>query len=186
MIARTSMNPLLTAGKRVLSRAVALLLTWACLSPAAQAADVYKWTDANGQVHFGDRMPGTTPGQKMDIKAPPPPAPAAIVQPRVSPTVAPPRAAGPAGRVAPLLTPVQKEASVPADPSQVRPGCQALIDQIAKVKAGMNWQSLYQQFEATCPGIGYECNNHRSRPEKNQCVWVKRTGGNVLQTNNHP
>lgn len=191
IIARTdhcphAMNLRFAPGNRVLPACMALLLAWAVLSPVARAADVYKWIDANGQVHFGDRVSGTAPGQKMDIKAPPPPPPPATAEPRVSPTVAPPRTASPAGPVVPVLTPLQKGASLPVDPSQVRPGCQALIDQIVKVKPGTNWQSLYQQFDATCPGIGYECNNYRSRPEKNQCIWVKRTGGNVLQTNNHP
>ena len=131
----------------------------------ANAAEVYKWTDENGQVHFGDRQSAPENGQKLDIKS--------------QPQSGKPSQATPA----PIQLPQGK--STPADPSQVRPGCQDLIDQIAKVKPGTNWQSLYQEFNATCPGIAYECNNYRTHPENNKCEWVKRTGNNVLHTNNY-
>lgn len=44
-----------------------LLLT-ACLSLvlSAQAADVYRWTDENGQVHFGQRPPAAG-AQRMEL-----------------------------------------------------------------------------------------------------------------------
>ena len=44
------------------------LITAACLSLAlsAQAADVYRWTDENGQVHFGQRPPPGG-GQRMEL-----------------------------------------------------------------------------------------------------------------------
>jgi hypothetical protein len=152
-----------------------LLLLAACMAftaffPTANAADVYKWTDANGQVHFGDHLSAPANGQKIDIKSSPAPAqPAASTQP-------------PAGR--PSLEPQSK--STPAEASQVHPGCKELISQIAKVQAGANWQSLYQKFDSSCPGIAYACNNYRAHPEKNKCEWVKRTGSNVLQTNSYP
>ena len=36
---------------------VFLVLISLCLIPLSANADVYKWVDANGQVHFGDRPP---------------------------------------------------------------------------------------------------------------------------------
>lgn len=87
-----------------------------------------------------------------------------------------------------MPVPIQapKGNSTPADPSQVRPGCQDLIDQIATVKAGTNWESLSESFNTNCPGIAYECNNYKSRPENNKCEWVKRTGSNLMRTNSYP
>lgn len=38
---------------------------------AAQAGQVYKWTDAKGRVHYGDR-PVTANAEKIEIKAPGP------------------------------------------------------------------------------------------------------------------
>lgn len=45
------------------------LLALVLVSPLA-TAQVYKWTDANGQVHYGD----TAPSNATQIKAPTPPA----------------------------------------------------------------------------------------------------------------
>jgi predicted lipid-binding transport protein (Tim44 family) len=49
------------------------------LAAAPAVAQVYKWTDANGQVHFGDRGPSNA----TQVKAPTPPttAPAAEAAP---------------------------------------------------------------------------------------------------------
>ncbi|NJM11054.1 MAG: DUF4124 domain-containing protein [Synechococcaceae cyanobacterium SM1_2_3] len=50
--------------------AAALLLPYG----AAQTQQIYKWTDANGQVHYSQREPDSSAqAQKLDI-APPPPA----------------------------------------------------------------------------------------------------------------
>ena len=52
------------------------IITAALLIPAgiAQAEAVYKWTDAAGQVHYGQQKPeDATPAETVNI-APPPPA----------------------------------------------------------------------------------------------------------------
>ncbi len=46
---------------------VPLVLTGA----AAQAGDIYRWTDAQGRVHYGDQPP---PGDAQKITEPPPPS----------------------------------------------------------------------------------------------------------------
>ena len=53
---------------------------------AAQAQQVYKWTDANGKVHYGDKKDaeGAKQQQELKIKLPPvapPPPPAAELPP---------------------------------------------------------------------------------------------------------
>jgi hypothetical protein len=148
---------------KIVSRFAACCLCSASID-AATAAEIYKWTDANGQVHFGDRQSAPETGQKIDVP---------VQQPQPGSVAAPPSIQLPKGK------------STPADPSQVRPGCQDLMDQIAKVKPGTNWQPLYRKFDAECPGIAYECNNYLTHPENNKCEWVKRTGNNVLHTNNY-
>ena len=42
------------------------------LLPLPTMAGVYKWTDTNGQVHFGDRPPAEKPVQEVTINAAPP------------------------------------------------------------------------------------------------------------------
>ncbi|MDJ0740822.1 MAG: DUF4124 domain-containing protein [Gammaproteobacteria bacterium] len=44
----------------------ALLLTVLLVGGAAQA-DIYRWTDANGQVHYGSRPPADASAEAMDI-----------------------------------------------------------------------------------------------------------------------
>jgi hypothetical protein len=43
------------------------------LSPAAQAAGVYKWVDEQGKVHYGDR-PGGNNASKIVVPSSPPPS----------------------------------------------------------------------------------------------------------------
>ncbi len=54
------------------------IITAALLIPAgiAQAEAVYKWTDAAGQVHYGQQKPeDATPAETVNIAAPPPASP---------------------------------------------------------------------------------------------------------------
>ncbi|MFG6428464.1 DUF4124 domain-containing protein [Roseateles sp. LYH14W] len=52
-----------------------LVLGAACCAGASQA-QVYKWTDANGKVHYGDRKDAAARQQELKIKLPPAPPPA--------------------------------------------------------------------------------------------------------------
>jgi len=45
-----------------------LALFGALLAPAALAAGVYKWTDADGRAHFGDRPPEDIAVQEVKIR----------------------------------------------------------------------------------------------------------------------
>jgi hypothetical protein len=158
----------------------AALVMGLVLVHSAHATEVFKWTDANGQVHFGDRLSAPSNGKKIDVR-PQPYSGGQTVQEAAS--RASESGSAPSRKSSPNR--LSKSKSRPVDPSRVGPGCQELVDQIAKVKPGTNWQSLYQKFDATCPGIAYECNNYRSHPEDNQCAWIERKGGNVMQTNSY-
>ena len=46
--------------KRNKSRTCALLLAGLAVAGTVSAGDIYKWTDAEGNVHFGDRPSGET------------------------------------------------------------------------------------------------------------------------------
>lgn len=160
-------------------RSVAALMLAVFIHPA-NATEVYKWTDANGQIHFGDRLSAPANGKKIDVKSQPTSEPTEKQRGASKPPQTnsqPPSNASPSH--------AYKGKGKPVDPSRVAPSCQDLIDQISRVKAGVNWQSLYQKFDATCPGISYECNTYRTHPENNQCTWIERRGSNVMQTNNY-
>ncbi len=45
-----------------------LALFGAVLAPATPAAGVYKWTDADGRTHFGDRPPEEVVAQEIKIQ----------------------------------------------------------------------------------------------------------------------
>lgn len=53
---------------------IVLLVIVLIISAAAQAQPVYKWTDAQGVVHYGDRPPADTKSEEVAIEAPPPAA----------------------------------------------------------------------------------------------------------------
>lgn len=62
-------------------RPVAILALLLLTGPGVAMTQVYKWTDANGQVHYGQRKPDdATPVQTLDI-APPPSAATALPDP---------------------------------------------------------------------------------------------------------
>ena len=163
----------LVARKRILLLAIA--------SCFVNADEVYKWKDAAGNIHFGDRKSAPSESQKLDIQAPPSSASTDEQSGRKkkeekqarSPAVSAPG-------------PESIKKSVPVESSKVGPRCEGLIDQIAKVKRGENWVSLANEFERACPSIAYECNNYRTHPENNSCTWVERTGNSVLHTNEYP
>lgn len=65
--------------KRIEGAAVAV---WLLLSAASAAAEVYKWTDADGRVHFGDRPPAGR-GESLQLPAPAATAPAPTAEQRL-------------------------------------------------------------------------------------------------------
>lgn len=142
----------------------------------ADAQDIYKWIDAEGKTHYGDRA--AAPGNSKKIPV--------TVAPSSQPPVVPVSTAAsqPRSPLLPQRDPQVK--SVPVEPSRVGPACQGLIKQIAAVRAGQHWEALYQQFNNACPGIAYECVEYESNPQNNRCVWIERTGSKVLNRKRYP
>lgn len=50
---------------------VKIALTLLCLLSLTANAGVYKWVDANGQTHFGDRPPAKAASSEVSVKAAP-------------------------------------------------------------------------------------------------------------------
>lgn len=47
---------------------ILLLVSLACAADPLMAADVYRWTDAKGQVHYGQRAPGHTEADRIEVQ----------------------------------------------------------------------------------------------------------------------
>ena len=62
--------------------AVLILVVLACLLPtgAGAGAEVFKWSDDEGKIHYGDRPPYE--GDVETVRTPPPPSDSAVLQSR--------------------------------------------------------------------------------------------------------
>lgn len=175
------------------------------------AAQVYKWVDENGRVHYGDRTTTPNSGKKVEFKVktteksvekideknlsartlPQQQLPSKLDQ--LDSAMRPPQLMSPPIPMSPTIpvgTPPMpaippKKTSKPVDPTKVPAACKGLVDQIAKVERGKSWEGLAKSYNAACPGITYECNNYRSNPEKSFCQWIERTDSTILSTNNY-
>ncbi|WP_332878890.1 DUF4124 domain-containing protein [Massilia sp. S19_KUP03_FR1] len=148
----------------------ALIAVLFCLfRPGADAQEIYKWTDPNGKVHYGDRAAAPEASQKIHVTA--------------APVVLPPATQS---TVSALPQPDNKTRSVRVNPALVGSSCKGLIDKIAAVPVGQGWQALSREFNSACPGIAYECVEYVSNPQNNQCNWIERKDGNVLNRNKYP
>ncbi len=77
------------------SRSVAsafVAAVFSLLHASAPAQEIYKWTDANGKVHYGDRSAAPDSSQKMKFDPEPPRPPPAVTLPGHTP---PPRTSTP-------------------------------------------------------------------------------------------
>jgi hypothetical protein len=71
------------------------LLLLAAMLPAL-AADVYRWTDKEGKVHYSDTPPPGNPAARpLDLPDAKPGAPDIVIEPRAEPPAQPPAAAAP-------------------------------------------------------------------------------------------
>jgi hypothetical protein len=160
----------------------------AALVPGSVAAqDLYKWTDAGGKVHYGDRAAAPENSKLLNVPSAPARAPApAPTAPASLPPMSSLAAPGVPNRAPPMARREAEAKSVPVAPSRVGSACKGLADKIAAVPSGTNWKSLAQEFNEACPGIAYECVEYRANPQNNQCTWIERSGGNILNKKSYP
>ena len=142
----------------------------------ADVQELYKWTDANGRLHYGDRAAAPESSRKIDVPA---------AAPRQAQLIPAPSSSAPRRAVLPPTPDVRKK-TMQVDPAGMGPACKGLIDKIAAVPAGVNWESLSRQFDSACPGIADDCVEYRSSPQNNRCVWVQRSGGRILNRREYP
>ncbi|HLU05898.1 MAG TPA: DUF4124 domain-containing protein [Woeseiaceae bacterium] len=57
--------------KRKTSGTCAMLIAGLAMAGAVSAGDIYKWTDAEGNVHFGDRPSGASTEERLAISSNP-------------------------------------------------------------------------------------------------------------------
>ncbi|MCH8621751.1 DUF4124 domain-containing protein [Undibacterium sp. TS12] len=144
----------------------------------ANADEIYKWKDEHGTVHFGDRSTAPQNGKKIDVK---------VLQPNNELSDQGDKAKHPTlnNQLSPPFKGANNDGNsktIPIDPARVGPKCLGLAEAITKVKPGAPWHSLSDEFNASCPGITYECLIYKREPEKDKCTWVKRTDGNMVRT----
>ena len=63
------------------------------LSCAASAGEIYRWKDAQGVTHYGDRKPDDANVERVDVRVPPPASPTTVPKAGTAPAAADPAVA---------------------------------------------------------------------------------------------
>lgn len=92
------------------------------LSPLAQAASVYRWVDAQGQVHYGQTPPPSAAAEPHSVKVPP-------ASPSAAPAAASPAAPPAASATTPATDPAANRADRARRCTAARERIQYLEDQ---------------------------------------------------------
>jgi len=138
------------------------------LSANVFAGEIYKWTDENGKVHFGDKT--NAPKQSQEV----------IVKP-VSGTGAMPKKYN--FTPAPVNEAKNKTKEVEWNsPEAAR--CEKLAKQFIAKESEKERGAIGRQIKAICPNLGFHCYTSRSEPQTNRCVATKEDfeGGFIKET----
>lgn len=147
-----------------MKNALAVLLALLCCHAGSQ--EVYKWTDKDGKVHFGDKKSAPMEAKKAEVKVQ---QPSGAAPPRVEPTPARPAFESPT-------------AAPPTGAPKGNARCQQLADAIMKAGPGGAPAGLSKEFDLACPGIAYRCETYKRQPENNRCAWVTRPAdGSIIK-----
>jgi hypothetical protein len=135
-----------------------------CLCGTATAG-VFKWTDENGKVHYGDKNDNTKNGTELRVKAP----------------EAPVQKESASGATSSEKLPEQGQATTQAANLQ-----QCL--QMARAQADKNSMSPAEiradskKLLDLCPATSYSCVTYLERPEANKCsAEPMQPGGSILR-----
>lgn len=137
-----------------------------CCAVQVQAGEIYKWTDENGKVHFGDKT--NAPKQSQEV----------VVKP-VSGT-----GTMPSYNVKPL--PVANSEQKKTETKEVDFAseevmkCQRLAEQFVLKASKAERGAIGQQIRSLCPNWRFHCDTSRSQPEKNSCMATKENFGGAL------
>lgn len=147
-----------------ISRFVLSMLVACIAVNVVQAQGVYKWTDAQGKVHYGDKQVAPQKSQKIaetEVK---------VETPRVKP-----------GDKENPVVEVQAFGNVSAERIKK---CMGFANEIARIdgskdtiKSMNRVSNLHDKIRMTCSYTGFDCLIDDARPEKNRCspfVWNGR------------
>ena len=150
-----------------------------CITAQLYAGEVYKWTDENGRVHYGDKH--TAPQSSETINVPESSQPGTMEEmaktPKKSKKLNDPVAIwGPSKDVSADPKQVKwKPKGVPVDPKRVDPRCNELGQTMSDMPPGKPFKHLSDEVISLCPGVGYECRRYRTHPEDNKCIAIVRS-----------
>ena len=148
-------------------RNISLICFALLLYGTAFADDIYKWTDENGKVHYGDRINDPKNGTKIVIKVP------EISTNKTSTSAT-------ENRNLPLSA---------GSPAKVEPKTEEKCLEMARIMMkktdptpdGIRADS--KQLLDMCPGLAYQCFTYIERPEKNSCKTVPlKPGGHITDS----
>lgn len=158
----------------------------ALLPLLANAGEIYKWTDANGQVHFGDKTQAPKASQEVPLETRPL---TTYAPPKITPPTVPPRKASLAdglpatGTVARTFNRWKsdgRQSNLPRieqNPAGLNPRCIELAQKIRDLPQATPYQSEVDEISRLCPNVGYDCRYYRTLPSHNRCYPVKLTDG---------
>jgi hypothetical protein len=118
-------------------------------SSTATAAEVFRWRDGNGVIHYGDQGSAAADSKKVVIKD----------SPVVSKPVVTERTAN---------TGADFTQSGGADDNMAK--CASYARVMADNQGNSKWLANSKLIQSTCPGTGFECTTYNHHPEKNTCV----------------
>lgn len=161
-----------------ITHALAISLCWFSLS--TYAGNVYKWTDEQGQVHFGDQQQFEAVKPSKSVKIDMPTAhnkeyTTEEINTRLK-MLDDVRSKIHTERD----TPVQPQ--VVADLSKINPQCETLAQQIMNTPQGQPFKPLADQMTSLCPGLTYECRQYRKHPKDNECHFAQKTSGSIVHS----
>jgi hypothetical protein len=112
------------------------------------AAEVFRWKDSNGVVHYGEKRNAPAESKKVIINEP-----SVVNVPSIKEETA-------------AATDANSNQSVGDNAAKCASYARAMVDKQGKSE----WVANSKMIQATCPGMGFECTTYNHHPEKNSCV----------------
>ena len=137
------------------------LLALLAFSFHSTAAEIYRWKDKNGVVHYGDRSEAPNDGEKVVTKDS-----RGINEPAVKASQGEPAHSGGGVSLAGVSPDKIAMCAVHA---------RAMVD-----ASKSEWVANANKIKSACPGIGFECATFNHHPEKNKCEPFELNGGRIF------
>ncbi|HEX5278377.1 MAG TPA: DUF4124 domain-containing protein [Fluviicoccus sp.] len=170
-------------------------MMWIALLTAqlATAGEIYKWTDENGRVHFGDSGQGGRPAEKIAVEEK---KPKELSQQEMDEMVRQGREGFAkfeeerAKREERFRESEERmkqlSESEPARPKGT-PKCATLARKIIEATEDDEARTaLSRQFDRECPRLAYDCLTYESNPKRNFCRPAYRMGREIVHNSNQP